>query len=389
MKNIYLDYAATTYVDKSVLNKMLPFFSDFFGNPSSLHRAGRTTKQAIDSARAGIAGIIGAKKEEVIFTGSGTESDNLAIIGAAHANAEFGIHIIVSKIEHKAVLGAAKKLEKEGFGVTYLNVDGSGLVKLPELKKYLKKDTTLVSVQYANNEIGTIQPIFKISKIIKKVRGEKRFPLFHTDACQAAGALAMDVNKLGVDLMTFNGSKIYGPKGIGCLFVKRGVNLESQILGGGQEMGLRAGTENVSSIVGLFEALKLAEKIKHRESRRQIRLRNYFIKNVFRSVEGINLNGHIQERLPNNINISVRGVEGESLMLMLDGHDILCSTGSACSSTDLTPSYVLFAIGIPADLAQGSIRITLGRDTDKEKLDYVLKVLPAVVKKLRKISSVK
>jgi len=389
MKNIYLDYAATTYVDKSVLNKMLPFFSDFFGNPSSLHRAGRTTKQAIDSARAGIAGIIGAKKEEVIFTGSGTESDNLAIIGAAHANAEFGKHIIVSKIEHKAVLGAAKKLEKEGFGVTYLNVDGSGLVKLLELKKYLKKDTTLVSVQYANNEIGTIQPIFKISKIIKKVRGEKRFPLFHTDACQAAGALAMDVNKLGVDLMTFNGSKIYGPKGIGCLFVKRGVNLESQILGGGQEMGLRAGTENVSSIVGLFEALKLAEKIKHRESRRQIRLRNYFIKNVLRSVEGINLNGHIQERLPNNINISVRGVEGESLMLMLDRYGIFCSTGSACSSTDLTPSYVLSAIGLSAELTQGSIRMTLGRDTDKEKLDYVLKVLPAVVKKLRKISSVK
>src|SRR3989344_2786231 len=365
MKNIYLDYAATTYVDKSVLNKMLPFFSDFFGNPSSLHRAGRTTKQAIDSARAGIAGIIGAKKEEVIFTGSGTESDNLAIIGAAHANAEFGKHIIVSKIEHKAVLGAAKKLEKEGFGVTYLNVDGSGLVKLLELKKYLKKDTTLVSVQYANNEIGTIQPIFKISKIIKKVRGEKRFPLFHTDACQAAGALAMDVNKLGVDLMTFNGSKIYGPKGIGCLFVKRGVNLESQILGGGQEMGLRAGTENVSSIVGLFEALKLAEKIKHRESRRQIRLRNYFIKNVLRSVEG------------------------ESLMLMLDRYGIFCSTGSACSSTDLTPSYVLSAIGLSAELTQGSIRMTLGRDTDKEKLDYVLKVLPAVVKKLRKISSVK
>ncbi len=389
MKNIYLDYASTTYVDRKVLGKMLPFFSRFFGNPSSLHRAGRITKQAIDTARTGIANVIGSKKEEVMFTGSGTESDNLAIVGAAHANVKFGKHIIVSKIEHKAILEAAKKLKREGFRVTYVNVDDSGLVKLAELKKCLKKDTTLVSIQYANNEIGTIQQIAEISKIIKKFRGEKRFPLFHTDACQAAGALTLDVNKIGVDLMTFNGSKIYGPKGVGCLFVKRDINLEPQILGGSQEMGLRAGTENVPLIVGLFEALKLAEKIKHRENRRQIQLRDYFIKNVLELIEGVNLNGHAQKRLPNNINISVRGVEGESLLLMLDRYGIFCSTGSACSSTDLTPSYVLYAIGTPTELAQGSIRITLGRDTNKEKLDYVLKILPAVVKRLRKISSVK
>ncbi len=389
MKNIYLDYASTTYVDGRVLRKMIPFFSRFFGNPSSLHRAGRITKQAIDMARAGIADVIGAKKEEIIFTGSGTESDNLAIIGAARANVKFGKHIIVSKIEHKAVLEAAKKLKREGFEITYLDVDDSGLVKLAELKKCLKKDTTLVSIQYANNEIGTIQQIAEISKIIKQFRKEKQFPLLHTDACQAAGTLTLDVNKLGVDLLTFNGSKIYGPKGVGCLFIKRGINLEAQILGGSQEMGLRAGTENVPLIVGLFEALKLAEKIKDEENKRQIKLRDYFIKKVLGSIEGVNLNGHPQRRLPNNINISVRGVEGESLLLMLDKYGIFCSTGSACSSTDLTPSYVLFAIGLPTELAQGSIRLTLGRDTKKEKLDYVLKVLPRVVERLRSISSVK
>ncbi len=389
MKNIYLDYASTTYVDKRVLGKMLPFFSRFFGNPSSLHLAGRKTKQAIDTARAGIANAIGAKKEEVIFTGSGTESDNMAIIGVALANAKFGKHVIVSKIEHKAVLEAVKKLEKHGFEITYLDVDNSGLVKLSELKRNLKKDTILVSVQYANNEIGTIQQISEISKIIKTFRREGQFPLFHTDACQAAGVLTIDINKLGVDLMTFNGSKIYGPKGVGCLFVKRGIKLEPQILGGGQEMGFRAGTENVPLIVGLYEALKLTEKIKYRENKKQIQLRDYFIKNILKSVEGVGLNGHPQKRLPNNINISVRGVEGESLLLMLDKYGIFCSTGSACSSTDLTTSHVLSAIGLSSELAQGSIRITLGRDTDKEKINYVLKILPLVINKLRKISSVK
>ena len=212
MKNIYLDYASTTYTDKKVLRKMTPFFTRFFGNPSSLHQAGRVTKWAIDEARIGIANIVGARKAEIIFTGSGTESDNLAIIGAAHANVKFGKHIIVSKIEHKAVLEAAKKLKSEGFDITYLDVDGSGFVKLAELKKYLRKDTILVSIQYANNEIGTIQQIPEISKIIRKFRDERRFPLFHTDACQAAGALTLEVNNLGVDLMTFNGSKIMGQK---------------------------------------------------------------------------------------------------------------------------------------------------------------------------------
>jgi len=389
MNNIYLDHASTTYVDKRVFNKMLPFFSHFFGNPSSLHLAGRITKQAIDKARADIAKILGAKKEEVVFTGSGTESDNLAIIGAALANTKSGKHIIVSKIEHKAVLEAAKKLEKHGFKITYLNVDNSGLVKLSDLKRKLRRDTILVSVQYANNEIGTIQQISEISEIIKKFRKDRQSPLFHTDACQAAGVLTLDVNKLGVDLLTFNGSKIYGPKGVGCLYVRRGTKLEPQIVGGGQEMGLRSGTENVPLIVGLSEALKLAEETKQQENKRQIQLRDYFIKKVLKSIKDVNLNGHSQKRLPNNINISVKGVEGESLLLMLDKYGIYCSTGSACSSTDLTISHVLAAIGLFPELAQGSIRLTLGRDTDKKKMDYVLKILPIVIDKLRKISSVK
>jgi cysteine desulfurase len=255
--------------------------------------------------------------------------------------------------------------------------------------KSLRKDTILVSVQYANNEIGTVQQVGEISKIIKKFRGERQFPLFHTDACQAAGTLPLNVNKLGVDLMTFNGSKIYGPKGVGCLYVRRGINLEPQILGGGQERGLRSGTENVPLIVGLFEALKLAEKLKPKENIKQTQLRDYFIKNVLKSIKGINLNGHPQKRLPNNINLSVRGVEGESLLLMLDKYGIFCSTGSACSSTDLITSHVLSAIGLSPELAQGSIRITLGRDTNKEKIDHVLKIFPMVIDKLRKISSVK
>jgi len=388
MKNIYLDYASTTYVDRGVLKKMLPFFSNFFGNPSSLHMAGRTNKKAIDMARAGIASILKARREEIIFTGSGTESDNLAVIGTALANSKFGKHIIISKIEHKAVLEAAKKLEKQGFEVTYLNVDQDGLVKLTELKKSLRKDTVLVSIQYANNEIGTIQDISEISKIIKLFKKEKRFPLFHTDACQAAGALSLDVNKLGVDLMTFNGSKIYGPKGVGCLYVKIDTKIEPLIVGGGQEMGLRSGTENVPFIVGLSEALKLADKIRIKENKRQMQLRDYFVKNIMKSVDGVILNGHPKNRLPNNINISVKGIEGESLVLMLDHYGIYCSTGSACSSFDLVPSHVLAAVGLSAELAQGSIRITLGRDTSKEKINYVLKILPVVVKKLREISSV-
>lgn len=388
MRNIYLDYASTTSVDTGVLKSMLPYFSRLFGNPSSLHAAGRAAKHAVDGARAGIADVLGAEKEEILFTGSGTESDGLAIIGAAHANAKFGKHIIVSGIEHKAILEAAEKLEKEGFRITRLPVDGAGLVRSSELRKHLQNDTILVSIQYANNEIGTVQNIPELSRIVQKFRGEKMVPLFHTDACQAAGALPLAVRTLDVDLMTLNGSKIYGPKGIGCLFVKRGVRIEPQLVGGGQERGLRAGTENVPFIVGLCTALQLAEKMKSKENKRQTRLRDYFIKKIVASTEGVRVNGDLRKRLPNNIHISVKGVEGESLLLMLDRYGIYCSTGSACSSTDLVPSHVLLATGLPPEWAQGSIRLTLGRDTDKEKLDYTLKILIEAIRRLRQISSV-
>ena len=392
MRRVYLDYAATTYIDFSVLRKMNPYLTDKFGNPSSLHAAGREVRSAIESVRIDVAKILNAEGKEIIFTGSGTESDNLAIFGAVMANKDKGKHIIISKIEHPAVMEAAKRLEKQGFEITYLNVDSNGLVDILELKKSLRKDTILVSIIYANNEIGTVQPIAEISEIIRNFRIHNSlfmFPLFHTDACQAAGALELDVKKLGVDLMTLNGSKIYGPKGIGCLYVSKNIRLEPMIVGGGQENGLRAGTENAALIVGFSEALKLAEKLKNKESGRLKILRDYFIKNVLKAVTHSRLNGHFVKRLPNNANISISGIEGESMALMLDNYGICASTGSACSSRKLTPSHVLLAIGITPELAHGSLRFTLGRKTKKSDLDYVLKVLPPIVKKLRKISAIK
>lgn len=389
MHKIYLDHAATTCLDLSVFKKMRPYLMRVFGNPSSLHSAGREAHFAIEGARLEAAGILGAGGKEIVFTGSGTESDNLAIFGTAMAYKDEGKHIIVSKIEHPAVMEAVKKLEKQGFGVTYLNVDSEGLVDLDELKKALRKDTILVSIIYANNEIGTIQPIAKISEIIRNFRHDSLFPLFHTDACQAAGALDLNVKRLGVNLMTLNGSKIYGPKGVGCLYVSKNVKLEPMLVGGGQESGLRAGTENAALIVGFAEALKLADKKRNKESGRLKILRDYFIKNILKAVPGSNLNGHSAKRLPNNINISISGTEGEAMVLMLDKYGICSSTGSACSSRKLIPSHVLLAIGVSPELAHSSLRLSLGRKTSKKDLDYVLKVLPLIVKKLRKISAIK
>lgn len=398
MRKIYLDYAATTYIDSIVLNKMLSFLKEGFGNPSSLYLLGRKAKIAINDVRQNISRILNADPEEIIFTGSGTESDNLAIFGVAKAYSGSGKHIIISKIEHKAVLEAAKKLEKEGFEITYLNVDSKGLVNLLELKKSLKPDTILVSIMCANNEIGTIQPISEIAEIISNFKKTKSYklktknltaalPLFHTDACQAAGALTLNVKKLGVDLLTINGSKIYGPKGVGCLYKAKDIKLEPIIVGGNQENNLRAGTENVASIMGFGEALKLAEKLKNKENKRLINLRDYFIKNILKLIPHSRLNGHPEKRLPNNINISIAGVEGESLVLMLDKYGISASTGSACASNSLDPSHVLLAIGLAPELAHGSLRLTLGRKTTKRDIDYVLKILPGIVCKLRKISS--
>jgi cysteine desulfurase len=336
-----------------------------------------------------VAKILGAGPEEIIFTGSGTESANLAISGIAKAYKNKGNHIIVSKTEHKAVLESAKKLEKEGFRITYLNVDSQGIIKLNELKKALDRKTILVSIMYANNEIGTIQPIRKISQIIKKFRRENLLPAFHSDACQAAGALSLKVNDLGVDLLTLNGSKIYGPKGVGCLYVNKNYKIEPLIVGGSQESGLRAGTENQALIVGFAEALKLAEQLRKKEGQRLRNLRNYFIKKVLKLIPHCQLNGHPKKRLPNNINLSFAGIEGESLVLKLDQYGISASTGSACTSYDLAPSHVLSAIGLPDNLAHGSLRLTLGRKTTKEDLDYVLKILPKIMEELRKMSAIK
>lgn len=387
MRKVYLDHAATTYIDSRVLKKISSFLEGNFGNPSSLYLIGRQAKAAIENARAGVAKILGVNSQEIIFTGSGTESDNLAVFGIARAYSDKGKHIIVSKIEHKAVLEAVKKLEKEGFKITYLNVDSKGIIKLSELKKALKPETILVSTMYANNEIGTIQPIAKISKIIREFKKENLLPLFHTDACQAAGVLTLNVKKLGVDLLTINGSKIYGPKGIGCLYKSEDIKLEPLIVGGDQENNLRAGTENVALIVGFGEALKLAEKLRLKESRRLKKLRDYLIKRILKVIPNSRLNGHQIKRLPNNINVSFNGVEGESLVLVLDKYGISASTGSACTSNSLNPSHVLLATGLAPELAHGSLRLTLGRKTTKRDINYILKILPETVCKLKKISS--
>lgn len=388
-KEIYLDYASTTPTDPAVLNLMHQEGQALYGNASSIYQAGRLAKRKIEEARATVTGILGTKKNEIIFTGSGTEADNLAILGAARANKEKSKHIIVSAIEHKAILEPAKLLKKEGFEISYAPVDKKGILDLVAFEKLLSEDTILVSVMYANNEIGTIQPIKKISEIIKKHKSQNGFPLFHTDACQAAGVLDLNAAKLGVDMMTINGSKIYGPKGIGCLYVKEGVKIEPQIVGGGQERGMRAGTENPSLILGLARALEISEKKKLKENRRLSEMRDYLIKKIKKEIKGAYLNGHPTKRLPNNINFSFAGLEGEALVLLLDDAKIYCSTGSACSSSDLNPSHVLLAIGLSPELAHGSLRLTLGRGTNKKDLDKTINELKKAVASLRKISSVK
>lgn len=380
MKRIYLDHAATTPVDPRVEKAMDEFFAREFGNPSSLYKEGREAKRAIDTARADIAKIIGARPEEIIFTSGGTESNNLAIFGVANKKG----HIITTKIEHHSVLNPIKFLEKQGFDVTWLDVDKDGIVNPKDVEKALKPSTILVSIMYANNEIGTIQPIKEIGKILGKHKA-----VFHSDACQAAGYLDLNIDKLGVDLMTVNSSKIYGPKGVGFLYVKGGLKLEPIMYGGEQEKGLRPGTENVPAIIGLAEAFKIAQKEKNKEVRRLTGLRDYFIKRITTEIPKVFLNGHPLKRLPNNINVSVLGTEGEAVVLCLDEYGIACSTGSACSSASLEPSHVIMALKKPHEYGHGSLRFTLGRKTTKKEIDYVMKILPKVVKKIRSISAIK
>ncbi len=384
MKKIYLDHAATTPVDARVLKAMLPFFSKKFGNPSSFHSLGLEAKKALDSSREKIARLLNCLPEEIIFTGSGTESCNLAIKGAALANRRKGKHIITSKIEHHAVLNSCEWLEKEmGFEITCLGVDCNGLVDPKDVEKAIRSDTVLISIMYANNEIGAIQPIREIARIARKKK-----VLFHTDACQAAGFLEINAEKLGVDLMTINGSKVYAPKGTGLLFVKKGVELMPLVHGGAHEFGLRAGTENVAGIVALAAALEIAQRERKRESKRLSVLRDYFIKEILKRVPRTILNGHPTKRLPNNANVSFLDVEGESVLLHLDSFGICASTGSACSSQSLDPSHVILAIRPHYEAAHGSIRFSLGRKTTKKEIDFVLGILPGIIGKLRALSPV-
>ncbi len=391
-KEVYLDNAATTKTDPKVLEAMLPYFSEHYGNPSSMYKLGHESKMVIDEAREEIAKILGGvRPDEILFTSGGTESDNLAILGSARKNKEKKNHIITSKIEHHAVLHPCEKLEKEGFEVTYLPVDKYGLVNPKDVKNALRKDTVLVSIMYANNEIGTIEPISEIAEVIKNFKKENKtqFPYFHTDACQAAGYLNLNINDLGVDMLTLNGSKIYGPKGIGILYLKTGVKIEPLVYGGGQEKNLRSGTENIAGIVGLTKALKLADEKKEEETERLLKLGKKLKEEILKTIPKTFLNGHPEKRLPNNINITILDIEGEALILHLDQYGIYTSTGSACTSHSLDPSHVILAIGLPYEAAHGSLRFALGRYTTEEDIDYVLEKLPGVVENLRKISPTK
>jgi cysteine desulfurase len=382
---IYLDHAATTYVIPEVKKEMDRYFSEEFGNPGSFNTIGLKAKKALENARSRVASVLKAEPEEIIFTGSGTESVNLAIKGVASALRKRGSHIITSKIEHHAVLDTCEYLEKEeGFRVTYLDVDKFGLVNPGDVEKAITKNTILATIMHANNEIGTVQPVAEIGKIARK-----HGVLFHTDACQAAGFLDINVRSLNVDLMSLNGSKIYGPKGVGALYVRKGTPIKPIIHGGGQEFGLRSGTENVPNIVGFAKALELAQKSRERESARLEKLRDRLIKGILDNVPKSFLNGHPERRLPNNVNVSILDVEGEALLLHLNRHGIYASTGSACTSKTLDPSHVILATGLPYEAAHGSIRFSLGKRTTEKDIDKVIEVLPGIVEKLRRISPVK
>ena len=381
MRSIYLDYAATTPMHPEVVKAMLPYFTEIFGNPSSIYACAQQAKAAIEEARAGIASFIGARDEEIIFTGGGTEADNTAIKGVAYACENKGNHIITSAIEHHAVLETCEFLENRGFRITRLPVDEYGMVSPADVRKAITDKTILISVMHANNEIGTIQPITEIGKVARDSG-----IYFHTDAVQTVGHLPVDVDKMGVDLLSMSAHKLYGPKGTGALYIRRGTRLVPFMHGGGQERGRRASTENVAGIAGFGKAIELARQEIGEEAERITHLRDRLIKGIPERIEHTRLNGHPVNRLPNNINISVEFVEGESMCLSLDLEGICASTGSACSSGSLEASHVLLALGLPPTQAHGSLRFTLGRWTDEEDIDYVLEVLPRIVSRLRAMS---
>jgi len=380
-KKVYLDYSATTPVREEVADAMRDYLLSGWGNPSSTHYFGREAKKGVEEARGAVANLIKAKAEEIIFTSGGTEADNLALFGAARAYRQKGNHIITSAIEHHAVLDSAKALAAEGFKVTFLPVTSDGLIKVEDVEAAITPQTILISVMHVNNEIGTIQPIKEIGALARK-----RGIVFHTDAVQSAGKLPLDVNELQVDLLSLSAHKIYGPKGTGALFIRQGINLKPLIYGGGQEKGIRPGTENVAGIVGLGKAALLAAEEMEEETRRLAILRDKLKEGLLERIPGIKINGSLSRRVCNNLNLSVLGVEGEALLLNLDLKGIAASSGSACTSGSTEPSHVLLALGLKPREADGSIRLSLGKWTTEEEIDYVLDVLPEIVERLRAVS---
>lgn len=378
---IYLDHAATTYVKPEVFEAMKPYFCEHFGNASSIYSIGRHSKKAVEEAREKVAKAIGAQVKEIYFTGSGSEADNWALKGVAAANKKKGNHIITSAIEHPAIMNSCKYLEGEGFEVTYLPVDSDGVVSLEDLKNAIKENTILISIMFANNEIGTIQSVQEIGAIARE-----RGILFHTDAVQAVGNIPIDVEKMNIDLLSLSGHKLYGPKGIGALYVRKGVKISSFIHGGQQERGKRASTENIPAIVGLGKAIELAAENLEEYNKKLISLRERTIEGLMAKIPYIRLNGHRHNRLPGNVNISFQYIEGESLLLMLDMLGVCGSSGSACSSGSLDPSHVLMAIGLPHEIAHGSLRLSFGDENTDEDVDYILEEIPKIVNRLRDMS---
>lgn len=378
---IYMDNAATTPVRDEVLDTILPYFKEFYGNASSVYSIAKESKKALEKAREQVAKGIGAKAEEIYFTAGGSESDNMALRGVAEALAKKGNHIITTKIEHHAILHTGEYLEKHGCEVTYLSVDEFGKISLDELEKSIRPETILISVMFANNEIGTIQPIAEIGKL-----AHEKGILFHTDAVQAVGHVAIDVNEMNIDLLSMSGHKLGAPKGIGAIYIRKGVPIQPLIFGGAQEKKKRAGTENTPGIVGLGKAVELAVGEMETETKRLHHLRDKLINGILEKVPYSRLNGHPTDRLPGNCNISFGYIEGESMLLLLDALGIAASSGSACTSGSLDPSHVLMAIGLPHEIAHGSLRLTLDRGNTEEEVDFILDKIPEVVQKLRDMS---
>lgn len=382
MKRIYLDHSATTPVDPQVAELMLKYFVEYYGNPSSVHFFGRQVKKALEEARIQVASIIGADIPEIIFTSGGTEADNLAIQGAAKARANKGKHLITSAIEHHAVLETCEQLAKNGYELTILPVDEEGLVRVEDVTKAIRPDTILISIMHANNEVGSIQPIEDIAKITK----EKGI-LFHVDAVQSLGKVPIDVKKMNIDLLTISSHKIYGPKGVGALYVRKGVKISPLVFGGAQERKMRSGTENAPGIIGFGKACELADQRMEKENKELTRLRDKLMDGIQAGIENVKINGpRGEKRLPNNVNVSINFVEGESLLLSLDMLGIAGSSGSACTSGSLDPSHVLLAMGLSHEIAHGSLRLSLGRQNTDEDINFVLQELPKIVDRLRTMS---